>query len=117
MIIGYRYWIWIWYGILALGVVGFLGAIHWGFQTGWRNLDEVLRGIGTITVSVGMLLLLRHTGGGAGQTLLLAALVAFVLAFIVGRERKPAESPPENPPPVSPPDSSPPNTPPPDELE
>ncbi len=87
MIIGKRYWIWIWYGILALGVVGLIGAIHWGLKTRWRNLDEVLRGIGTVAVSVGMLLLLYGTGAGAGQTLLVAALIAFVLAFALGRER------------------------------
>lgn len=89
--IGRRYWIWIWYGILLLGVVGFAGAIHWGRQTAWRNLDEVLRGIGTICVSLGMLLLLYGTGGGAGQTLLLAALIAFILAFAIGREPPPAK--------------------------
>lgn len=88
--IGKRYWIWIWYGILVLGVVGLAGAIHWGRQTAWRNLDEVLRGVGTISVSVGMLLLLYGTGGGAGQTLLLAALIAFILAFAIGREPPPA---------------------------
>lgn len=84
--IGKRWWILIWYGILLLGVVGLVMAVDWGRQTRWRNLDEILRGIGTITVSVGMLLLLHGTGGGAGQTLLLAALIAFVLAFAVGRE-------------------------------
>lgn len=87
--IGKRYWILIWWGILALGVTGLIGAIHWSFKTHWRNLEEVLRGIGTVTVSVGMLLLLHGTGGGAGQTLLLAALIAFILAFAVGRDRKP----------------------------
>jgi hypothetical protein len=86
--IGKRYWIVIWYGLLALGVIGLLGAIHWGLKTSWKNLDEVLRGVGTVTVSLGMLLLLYGTGGGAGQTLLLAALIAFVLAFAVGRERQ-----------------------------
>lgn len=91
--IGKRYWIWIWWGILALGVVGLIGAIHWSIKTHWRNLEEVLRGIGTVTVSVGMLLLLHGTGGGAGQTLLLAALVAFILAFAVGSERKPQGEP------------------------
>jgi len=98
MIIGYRWWIWIWWGILALGVVGLIGAIHWGIQTHWRNLEEVLRGIGTVAVSVGMLLLLHHTGGGAGQTLLLAALIAFVLAFALGRERHAESRPPPEPP-------------------
>ncbi len=87
--IGKRYWIWIWYGILVLGVIGLAGAIHWGRQTAWRNLDEVLRGIGTICVSAGMLLLLSGSGGGAGQTLLLAALIAFILAFAIGREPSP----------------------------
>ncbi|HXS24601.1 MAG TPA: hypothetical protein VN719_10240 [Gemmatimonadales bacterium] len=86
--IGKRYWILIWWGILALGVTGLIGAIHWSFKTHWGNLEEVLRGIGTVTVSVGMLLLLHGTGGGAGQTLLLAALIAFILAFAVGRDRK-----------------------------
>jgi hypothetical protein len=87
--IGKRYWIVIWWVILAIGVIGLIGAIHWSFKTRWRNLEEVLRGVGTITVSVGMLLLLHGTGGGAGQTLLLAALIAFILAFAVGRDRKP----------------------------
>lgn len=88
MIIGKRWWIIIWYLILALGVLGLVMAINWGRQVRWRNLDEILRGIGTIAVSVGMLFLLHGTGGGgAGQTLLLAALIAFILAFMAGRER------------------------------
>lgn len=101
MITGRRYWVWIWWGILALGVVGLVGAIHWGLKTKWKNLDEVLRGCGTIAVSAGMLLLLNSTGGGAGETLMLAALIAFILAFSIGREKKPPESPPEEPPPSS----------------
>jgi len=98
MIRGQRYWVWIWWGILALGVVGLVGALQWSVQTKWRNLDEVLRGVGTITVSAGMLLLLNGTGGGAGLTLMLAALIAFILAFAVGRDRKPPESPTDEPP-------------------
>jgi hypothetical membrane protein len=86
--IGKRYWIWTWYVILAMGIIGLVVAIYWAFKTNWRNLEEVLRGIGTVTVSVGMLLLLKHTGGGAGETLLLAALIAFILAFATGRERR-----------------------------
>jgi hypothetical protein len=84
--IGLRWWIVIWYGILALGVVGLVMALNWGRQTHWRNIEEILRGIGTITVSVGMLLLLYQVPGGAGYTLLVAALIAFVLAFVLGRE-------------------------------
>jgi hypothetical protein len=87
--IGKRWWILIWYGILVLGAVGLVMAVNWGRQVKWKNLDEILRGIGTISVSVGMLLLLHGTGEGAGQTLLLAALIAFVLAFAVGRESGP----------------------------
>jgi H+/gluconate symporter-like permease len=98
MIIGRRYWVWIWWGILALGVIGLVGAIHWGLQTKWKNLDEVLRGAGTIMVSAGMILLLNGAGGGAGETLLLAAFISFILAFAVGRERQPPASPPASPP-------------------
>jgi hypothetical protein len=88
MIIGKRWWIIIWYAILLLGVVGLLMALVWGRQVRWRNLDEILRGIGTITVSAGMLVLLHGAGSrGAGQALLLTALLAFVLAFRAGRER------------------------------
>ncbi len=101
MLTGRRYWIWIWWGILALGVIGLVGAIHWGIQTKWKNFDEVLRGVGTIAVSAGMLLLLNNTGGGAGETLLLAAFIAFILAFAVGREKSPPESPTPGPPPGS----------------
>ncbi len=92
--IGKRYWIWIWYGILAVGILGLIVAIYWAIKTKWRNLEEVLRGIGTVTVSVGMLLLLNHTGGGAGETLLLAALIAFIMAFATGREHRIPPGPP-----------------------
>ena len=85
MIPGLRYWILIWYGILLLGVVGLGGALYWGRQTHWKNLDEVFRGVGTIMVSVGMLLLLYQVQIGLGQLLLVLALACFVLAFIFGR--------------------------------
>lgn len=113
MIIGRRWWILIWYGILLLGVVGLLAAINWGRQTKWRNTDEILRGIGTIAVSVAFLMLLKGTGGGgSAQTLLLAALIAFILAFVVGREQEkhPIRSPGSGDPPPSP-DDQPPDTP------
>lgn len=94
--IGRRYWIWIWWGIMALGVTGLLSAIYWGMQTSWRNLDEVLRGIGTILVSVGMLMLLYRVGAGAGTTLMLAALIAFILAFALGRDQRHGDHPPDD---------------------
>ena len=85
MILGLRWWIMIWYGILTIGVAGLVAAVYWGRQTHWRNLDEVLRAIGTITVSVGMLLFLYRVGGYPARALLVLALLAFVLAFVVGR--------------------------------
>ncbi len=94
-VLGRQVWIFIWYGILLLGVVGLGAAVHWGYQTRWANREEILRGIGTITVSVGFLFLLYGVGGGAGYTLMIAALIAFVLAFIYGRDsrRPPPGSP------------------------
>jgi hypothetical protein len=80
-----RYWIWIWYGILALGVIGLVPALHWGRRTNWKNLDEVLRGIGTICTSVGMLLLLSQAVIPLAYTLLGTSLAAFVGAFVWGR--------------------------------
>ncbi|HEY3935717.1 MAG TPA: hypothetical protein VGL65_13980 [Gemmatimonadales bacterium] len=104
--IGKRYWIGIWWIILAMGVAGLIGAIHWGIKTRWRNLEEVLRGVGTITAAVGMLLLLHGAGGGAGETLLLAALISFILAFAVGRDRTPPSDHSRNgTPPLEPPTS------------
>jgi hypothetical protein len=85
MIAGHRYWVLLWYGILLLGVVGLGGALFWARETHWKNLDEVFRGIGTITVSVGMLLLLYGVWTGVGQLLLIVALAFFVLAFLYGR--------------------------------
>lgn len=93
MIAGKRFWILIWIGILLLGVAGLGGALFWGRQTHWKNLDEIFRGIGTISVSIGMLLLLNGVLTGAGQLLLALALTCFILAFILGRriERPPPE--------------------------
>ncbi len=85
MIAGRRYWILIWFGILLLGITGLGGALFWGRKTHWKNLDEIFRGIGTITVSVGMLLLLYGVLVGAGQLLLAVSLACFILAFLFGR--------------------------------
>jgi vacuolar-type H+-ATPase subunit I/STV1 len=86
MVRGRRYWVVIWYGILLLGLLGLMASIYWGRQTRWKNLDELLRSIGTITVSVGMLLLLQRVAESVGQVLLVVSLISFVLAFIYGRK-------------------------------
>jgi len=110
LVAGRRLWIVIWYGILFLGVVGFWASVYWGRQTHWKNLDELLRAGGTVTASVGMLLLLYGVAGWPGQSLLVIALIAFGLAFLLGRRRTrlteaSRDSKPE-PPPAPPPRSS-----------
>ncbi len=84
-IIGRKYWILIWYGILILGVTGFFSALYWARRTHGRNLDEMFRAAGTAFVSAGMLLVLYAVGDTAAQILLLVALLCFVLAFVLGR--------------------------------
>jgi hypothetical protein len=86
MIAGRDYWVWIWVGILVLGVAGFVPAVNWGRYTKWKNMDEILRGGGTIFVSVGMILLLLNRVPILGSLLLFFALIQFVAAFIVGRK-------------------------------
>lgn len=83
--IGWRFWVLVWYGILFLGVVGLGGALYWGRRTTWKNLDEIFRGIGTILVSTGMLLLLYRVARGTAVTLLVTAVVTFVVALVTGR--------------------------------
>jgi len=96
MVRGRRYWIVIWYGILLLGVLGLWASVYWGRQTRWKNLDELLRSVGTITVSLGMLLLLNRVAEVLGQVLLVVALVSFVLAFVYGRKHPVAAPPPDS---------------------
>ena len=94
MIIGRSYWIMIWYGILLLGILGLWSSLYWGRQTAWRNLDEVLRASGTITVSMGMLILLYGViPGEAGEVLLVIALLLFISAFVLGRRAEPPAPP------------------------
>ncbi|HEX2450793.1 MAG TPA: hypothetical protein VHJ69_06620, partial [Gemmatimonadales bacterium] len=91
MVAGRKYWILIWYGILLLGVLGLWASVYWARRTAWKNVDEVLRGAGTILVSVGMLLLLHQPAGPlwetTGELLLGDALSCFVAAFVRGRRR------------------------------
>jgi hypothetical protein len=99
---GRMLWIACWYGILAIGVVGLAGALLWGPGLRWRNLDEILRGIGTIAVSAGMLLVLYGASAWLGQALLTVALGVFAMAFVVGdrgrrRNRPPLRLPAEPP--------------------
>ena len=86
MVVGRRFWNLIWYGILLLGMLGLVPSLYWGRRTHWKNLDEMIRAIGTITVSIGMLMLLNGVGGALGQLLLVVALVCFVVAFVLGRK-------------------------------
>jgi hypothetical protein len=92
MVAGRKYWILIWYGILLLGVLGLWASVYWARRTAWKNVDEVLRGAGTILVSVGMLLLLHQPAGPlwetTGEILLVDALICFVAAFVLGRRRE-----------------------------
>lgn len=84
-LLGRSVWTGIWVLLLLLGVLGLGGAVQWGRETHWRNLDEVLRGTGTITVSAGMILLLNGIVELLGLFLIFLALCCFVGAFIVGK--------------------------------
>lgn len=97
MIAGRQYWIMIWYGILALGILGLWAGVFWAQRTSWKNLDEVLRALGTVAVSLGMLLLLYDRGGWVGELLLVASLLCFLQALILGTRRP---RPPHDPPPA-----------------
>ena len=94
MIFGHNYWVWIWYGILALGVIGLVPALQWGKQTHWKNQDEIARGIGTILVSAGMLGLLKEIPYFIALPLLTLALAAFIFAFVWGRRADKAKRKP-----------------------
>jgi predicted MFS family arabinose efflux permease len=80
---GHIVWVWIWAAILLLGLAGLVGAAVWGRRTHWRNLDEVLRGLGTVSVSGGMLLLLLGRLMVLAIFLLFLALALFVAAAFV----------------------------------
>jgi hypothetical protein len=82
---GGHVWIWIWAGLLLLGLLGLFGAVQWGKETHWRNLDEVLRGAGTVAVSLGMIFFLSGFVQLLGLALIFLALTFFVGAFIVGK--------------------------------
>jgi hypothetical protein len=87
-ILGLRFWIVVWYAILAVGGMGLAGAWMWGRRSGWTNWDEVLRGIGTVAVSLGMLSLLQQYAVSVGHLLLVIAVLSFGMAFRLGRPRQ-----------------------------
>lgn len=88
---GHWVWVTIWIGLLLLGAAGLVGALHWSRETEWRNTDEVLRGAGTVLVSLGMLSLLLGFLPFFAPTLLALALACFVGAFIAGKREKELE--------------------------
>lgn len=87
-IIGLRFWIFAWYVILLMGVLGLMGAWAWGRCVRWRNRDEVVRGIGTICLSAGMLLLLHGVMPRFGATLVGLATGLFIVAYLQGSKLK-----------------------------
>ncbi len=80
-------WVWIaiWVGLLVLGTVGLIGAVQWGRETHWRNLDEILRGAGTVLVSAGMIFFLQGISQIVGLLLMFLSLICFVGAFMAGK--------------------------------
>ena len=85
MIAGRRYWILIWYGFLLIGVAGAVASAYWGRRHPGRNVDEILRSLATILISLGMLLLLYGVALLAGKILLGVAVALFFAAFWAGR--------------------------------
>jgi hypothetical protein len=92
MVFGRQYWIWIWYGIFLLGVLGLIASVYWGRRTHFKNLEEIFRAVGTILVSLAMVLLLRGIWVPLGQVLLVIAIASFVAAFILGRRAEAARA-------------------------
>lgn len=79
------FWIIVWFGIFLLGIVGLWASLSGGKRLHWRNLDELLRAIGTMMVSGGMLLLLYGVLPHVATGLLGLALGVFVAAFVAGQ--------------------------------
>jgi len=88
MIAGRRYWILIWYGFLLIGVAGAVASAYWGRRYPGRNVDEILRAVATILLSVGMLLLLYGVAIVTGRVLLGVAVALFFGAFLAGRSTR-----------------------------
>lgn len=84
---GLKFWIVAWYVILTIGVMGLLGAWMWARRFRWSNWDEVLRGIGTVAVSGGMLAFLQYHMADLGRVLLVLGIGSFALAVLHRRPR------------------------------
>ena len=85
MVAGRGFWILVWYGILVVGLIGLWASVLWGRRLNWQNLDEFLRAIGTVQVSIGMLLLLYGVAPHVATGILGLAFGVFVAAFVAGR--------------------------------
>jgi hypothetical protein len=85
---GRTLWIVLWYAILTLGSLGLVGALFWGPDLRWRNLDEIFRGLGTVVASAGMLAVLHGADVSMGKALLTLAVLTFVAAYAVGDPRR-----------------------------
>jgi len=85
---GRTLWIVLCFAMLALGSIGLVGALLWGPDLRWRNLDELLRGLGTVLVSAGMLAVLYGADPAVGQGLLILAVGAFASAYAVGDPKR-----------------------------
>lgn len=83
---GLKFWIAVWYVILAIGAMGLAGAWMWARRLHWSNWDEVLRGVGTVFISVAMLSFLQFHSADAGRVFLVLGIVSFALAI---RHRRP----------------------------
>ena len=55
-------------------------------KAGREEWPSTLRAIGTVLVSLGMIVLLRGTGDVIGTSLMIGAVGAFIAAFVVGRQ-------------------------------
>ena len=83
---GLEFWIAVWYVILAIGGMGLAGAWMWARRLQWSNWDEVLRGVGTVLISVAMLSFLQFHLVDAGRVLLVLGIASFAMAI---RHRRP----------------------------
>ncbi len=87
MVPALRFWLVAWYAILVLGILGLTGAVLSGRQFGWRNRNEVLRGLGTVFAAAGMLLLLEGLWPDAAQAALAFGVLCFGGALLLERRR------------------------------